>query len=230
MIIVRKADDRGLTENEWLKSRHSFSFGEFFDPDRMGFRSLRVLNDDRIAPGKGFPMHGHRDMEIVSYVVRGQMQHEDSLGNGSLIRHGEVQRMSAGSGIKHSEWNASQDEPLHIVQIWVLPRGTGGEPTYDQKAFDTEAAKNVWVVLAAPEGGLVTIDQDAIFAVTSVPTGQRRSLEFSPGRAGYVFVARGGIRFHGNELVAGDAAEIEEEKSLEFEAMFDSEVLAFDLG
>ena len=158
MITILKAEDRGLTETEWLRSWHSFSFGEYFDPERMGFRTLRVLNDDRVDPGKGFPMHGHRDMEIVSYVVKGEMEHKDSLGNGSVIRPGEVQRISAGTGIQHGEWNPSKTEQLHLVQIWIVPSARGGEPSYEQQSFDLDEARRGWVVLAAPVGGVVTLD------------------------------------------------------------------------
>jgi redox-sensitive bicupin YhaK (pirin superfamily) len=230
MITIHRAGDRGLTENDWLQSWHSFSFGEFFDPDRMGFRSLRVLNDDTVAPAKGFPMHGHRDMEIVSYVARGQMEHKDSLGNGGVIGPGEVQKMSAGTGIQHGEWNPSPNAPLHLVQIWIVPHEKGGEPSYEQAAYDREAFRTGWAVLAAEQGGTVTIKQDAVIAATLASAGERRSLEFSPGRSGYLFVVRGSLRFHGNELAAGDAAQIEEEPSLEFEALAESEVLAFDLA
>ncbi|HXH60542.1 MAG TPA: pirin family protein [Fimbriimonadaceae bacterium] len=230
MITILKADDRGLTEHDWLESRHSFSFGEFFDPERMGFRTLRVLNDDRVAPGKGFPMHGHRDMEIVSFVAKGEMQHEDSLGNGSVIQPGEVQRMTAGSGIKHSEWNPSTEKPLHLIQIWFLPRSQSLEPSYEQGAYDVEAARQNWVVLAAQNGGVVKIDQDAVLAVTQTRTGEKRSLEYDPGRAGYLFVVSGSIRFHGNELAKGDAAKVEDESRLEFESLMDSQILAFDLA
>jgi redox-sensitive bicupin YhaK (pirin superfamily) len=230
MITILKADDRGLTETDWLRSWHSFSFGEFFDPERMGFRTLRVLNDDRVDPGKGFPMHGHRDMEIVSYVAKGEMEHKDSLGNGSVVRHGEVQRMSAGTGIQHGEWNPSKSEQLHLVQIWIVPASRGGEPSYEQQPFDINEARQGWVVLAASAGGVVTIQQDAVLAVSIVPAGERRSLEFSPGRFGYLFVVRGVIEFHGNELGAGDAAAIEDESRLEFESISEAEVLAFDLA
>ncbi len=230
MITILKGEDRGLTETDWLQSRHSFSFGEYFDPERMGFRTLRVLNDDRVDPGKGFPMHGHRDMEIVSYVVKGEMEHKDSLGNGSVIRHGEVQRMSAGTGIQHGEWNPSKSEQLHLIQIWIVSSARGGEPSYEQQAFDLDEARHGWVVLAAPVNGVVSIQQDAVVAVTIVPAGDRRSLEFSLGRSGYLFVVRGMINLHANELRAGDAALIDEETHLEFESISEAEVLAFDLA
>ncbi len=230
MITILKAEDRGLTETEWLRSWHSFSFGEYFDPERMGFRTLRVLNDDRVDPGKGFPMHGHRDMEIVSYVAKGEMEHKDSLGNGSMIRPGEVQRISAGTGIQHGEWNPSKTEQLHLVQIWIVPTARGGEPSYEQQSFDLDEARRGWVVLAAPVGGVVTIQQDAVLAVSVISAGDRRALEFSHGRYGYLFVVRGVIQFHGNELCAGDAAVIEDETRLEFESISEAEVLAFDLA
>jgi redox-sensitive bicupin YhaK (pirin superfamily) len=229
MITILKAEERGKTKNEWLESYHSFSFGDFFDPDRMSFRALRVLNDDRVAPGRGFPMHGHREMEIVSYVVRGQMEHKDSLGNGSVIKRGDVQRMSAGTGIQHGESNPGP-EPLHLIQVWLVPNEKGLEPSYEQAEIDMDAMRRGWVALAGPEGSYVRVHADAVFAATVARTGESRTLEFSPGRAGYLFVARGGVRFHGNELKTGDAAAIEDEPSLSFEALMESEVLAFDLG
>ena len=230
MITILKGEDRGKTELEWLESYHSFSFGEFFDPERMGFRSLRVLNDDTVAPGKGFPMHGHREMEIVSYVARGEMEHKDSLGNGSVIKQGDVQRMSAGTGIQHGEWNASATTPLHLIQVWMLPAEKGIAPSYEQASIDLPSYRDGWVVLAASAGGLVTINSSAVMAGTVAASGERRSLEFDPGRAGYLFVVRGMVRFHGNELKAGDAAAIEDESVLEFESVTEAEVLAFDLA
>lgn len=230
MITILKGDDRGKTETDWLESWHSFSFGEYWDPDRMSFRSLRVLNDDRVAPGKGFPMHGHRDMEIVSYVARGEMEHKDSLGNGSVIKPGEIQRMTAGTGIQHGEWNASTSQPLHLIQVWMVPDTNGLEPSYEQAAYDGAAYREGWVVLAASDGGAVRVHTNTVMAGTIAPTGEKRSLEFDPGRAGYLFVVRGQIRLHGNVLAAGDAATIEDESNLEFEAAMESEVLAFDLG
>ena len=230
MITVHPADDRGLTEQDWLESWHSFSFGGYFEPDRMGFKTLRVLNDDRVQPGQGFGQHGHRDMEIVSYVLSGTMEHKDNLGNGSLIKHGEVQRMSAGTGIQHSEWNPSDTEPLHFLQVWIVPEKKGLEPSYEQKAFDVAKARQDWVILAAPAGGLVTLHQDVAMATTLVATGQSRTLEFDEGRAGYLFVAKGAIKLHGNELRTGDAVSIEDERELRFESDFDAEVIVFDIG
>ena len=230
MITIHKADDRGTTELGWLESSHSFSFGDFFDPEKMGFRTLRVLNDDHVQPGKGFPTHGHRDMEIVSYVLKGALQHKDDAGNEGVISHGEVQKMSAGTGIRHSEWNHSETEPVHFLQIWIIPRTQGVTPSYEHAPFDLDEAKQNWVLLAAQAGGLVTVDQDIAMAATIVQSGQRRALEFDEGRAGYMFVAKGAVRFHGNELHAGDAAQIEDEASLEIEALFDSEVIVFDIA
>ena len=229
MITILKAEDRGTSKTDWLESRHSFSFGDFFDPERMSYRALRVLNDDRVAPGRGFPMHGHREMEIISYVVRGQMEHKDSLGNGSVIKRGDVQRMSAGTGIQHGESNPGA-EPLHLIQVWLIPNEKGLEPSYEQAEIDMAAMQSGWVALAGPEGSYVKVHADAVLAATVLRTGETRTLEFSPGRAGYLFVARGAVRFHGNELKNGDAAAIEDEPSLSFEGLQDSEVLAFDLG
>ena len=230
MITVHRADDRGLTELDWLESRHSFSFGGYFEPDRMGFRTLRVLNDDHVQPGKGFGQHGHREMEIVSYVLSGTMEHSDSLGNGSVIKHGEVQRMSAGTGVQHSEWNSSETDPLHFLQMWITPNEQGLEPSYEQKAFDVEQARQGWVLLAAPAGGLVTVHQDVAIATTIAGTGQSRTLEFDEGRAGYLYVAKGSIKLHGNELRTGDAVVIEDERDLHFTADFESEVVVFDFA
>ena len=230
MITIHKADDRGTTELGWLESSHCFSFGNYFDPEKMGFRTLRVLNDDHVQPGKGFGMHGHRDMEIVTYVLKGTMEHKDDIGNSGVLRHGEIQRMSAGTGIHHSEGNHSGTEPLHFLQIWIVPAETGVPPSYEQAAFDLDAARKDWVLLAAPTDGLVTVNQDVVMATTISPAGQKRILEFDEGRAGFLFVAHGSIRFHGNELNAGDSAQIEDESSLEFESLFDAEVIAFDLA
>lgn len=230
MISILKGEDRGKTELDWLESRHSFSFGEYFDPERMGFRALRVLNDDTVAPGKGFPMHGHREMEIVSYVAKGEMEHKDSLGNGSVIKQGEIQRMSAGTGIQHGEWNASKTTPLHLIQIWMIPTDNGAQPSYEQAVIDMDAMRSGWVVLAGSAGGVVTVNTSAVMAGTIAASGEKRALEFDPGRAGYLFLVRGAIRFHGNELRAGDAALIEDESSLEFEAITEAELLAFDLA
>lgn len=230
MITIHKAEDRGKTELGWLESSHCFSFGNYFDPDKMGFRTLRVLNDDHVQPGKGFGMHGHRDMEIISYVLKGTMEHKDDIGNSGTIRHGEVQRMSAGTGIHHSEGNQSDTDPLHFLQIWIVPKETGTPPSYEQATIDMDAVRKDWVLLAAPAGGLVTVNQDIAIAATVALSGQKRVLEFDEGRAGYLFVARGSIRFHGNEMNAGDSAQIEDEKSLEFESVFDAEVIVFDFA
>src|SRR5262245_32286979 len=173
-LVKRPAAARGQTELGWLDSRHSFSFGDYFDPDNMGFRSLRVINDDQVAPGQGFGMHPHRDMEIVTYVLSGALEHRDSLGTGEVIRPGEVQRMTAGTGIRHSEFNPSPTEPVHLLQIWLLPERRGLEPSYEQKAFPESERRNRWRLVASPDGrdGSVTIRQDAAMSVTTLDPGK----------------------------------------------------------
>jgi len=175
MITIRKNAERGRTKIDWLDSRHTFSFGEYYDPKHMGFRALRVINDDRVAPGGGFGTHGHRDMEIITMVLDGALEHKDSLGNGSVMRHGDVQRMTAGAGIRHSEFNHSQDEPVHFLQIWILPERNGLQPGYEQKAFATNGAHGSWRTVVAPEGrnGAITIHQDVSLSIASLCTSRR---------------------------------------------------------
>jgi hypothetical protein len=231
MISLRPAGERGRTDWGWLDSRHTFSFGEYFDPQHTGFRSLRVVNDDRVAPGGGFGTHGHRDMEILSYVLDGGLEHKDSMGTGSVIRPGEIQFMRAGTGVTHSEHNHSKADPVHFLQIWVSPAEEGLEPRYDQRPVDRETAREGWVTLASGASGTdaIRLAQDVRLVMTLLGAGQTRALELDPGRHAWVNVARGTTSLDGTALCEGDGAAITGEKSLTFEGG-DAEVLVFDLG
>jgi len=224
MIRFRDRMARGRTRTGWLDSRHTFSFGGYHDPAQMGFRSLRVINEDRVIPGAGFPTHGHRDMEIVTYVLEGKLQHKDSLGNGSVIAPGEVQRMSAGTGIMHSEFNASAAEPVHFLQIWILPARTGTPPGYEQKTLDPGAAEGKLV--RAP----ITLQQDAAILIAKLNEGAAVSHALAPGRGAWLQVARGVVALNGTEMKEGDGAAIEAEPRLDIEATAAAEVLVFDLA
>jgi redox-sensitive bicupin YhaK (pirin superfamily) len=232
MITVRYADDRGATKVGWLDSRHSFSFGDYYDPKHMGFGPLRVINEDRVRPGAGFPTHGHRDMEIVSYVLDGALEHKDSLGTGSVIRPGEVQRMSAGTGVRHSEFNPSPDAPVHFLQIWLLPDREGLPPGYEQKAFAETEKHNRLRLVAAPDGrdGAVTIHQDARIYAALLDRDAELRHPLAPSRRAWVQVARGGVDANGEDLRAGDGAAIEQEAEVSIRALTDdAEILLFDL-
>src|SRR5579864_2821072 len=231
MFRFRDRMARGRTRTGWLDSRHSFSFGDYRDPEHMGFRALRVINEDRVVPGAGFPTHGHRDMEIISYVLEGRLQHKDNLGNGSVIAPGDVQRMSAGGGILHSEYNPSPDEPVHFLQIWVLPRHIGSSPGYEQKRLALDAHGR-FELAAGPtgSGGAVTIDQDALLYVTKLDEGAKLSHSLKPARGAWVQVARGLIALNDTEMREGDGAAIEAEAEIVLEGMTEAEVLLFDLG
>jgi quercetin 2,3-dioxygenase len=231
MISVRKGSDRGLTSIDWLKSRHTFSFGEYYDPKEQGFSDLRVINEDWVAPGAGFPTHSHRDMEIITYVVDGAVQHKDSMGNGSIIRPGDVQRMSAGTGVTHSEYNPSKTETLHLLQIWILPDRRGHSPGYEQKEIGEVEKRGRLRLIASPDGrdGSVSIQQDArLYA--GIVNGEPIALTLKPGRRGYLQVVKGAVTVNGVSLEAGDGARIEEEGALEIAAREQSEVLVFDLA
>ena len=231
MIRIRNGDDRGRTRTGWLDSRHSFSFGHYVDPAHDGFRTLRVINDDRVIPGAGFATHGHRDMEIISYVLEGALEHKDSLGTGSVIRPGEVQRMSAGTGIRHSEFNPSQREPVHFLQIWIIPERGGMPPSYEQKAFPaTEGSGFRLVGDRAGTAGAITIHQDARMYVASLAPSDRATHELATGRGAWVQVTRGAARLNGERLRAGDGAAIDGENHLVVEADGPAEILLFDLG
>ncbi|HXR24917.1 MAG TPA: pirin family protein [Candidatus Binataceae bacterium] len=232
MISVRKASDRGLTNIDWLKSRHTFSFGEYYNPKEQGFSDLRVINEDWVAPGAGFPTHSHRDMEIVTYVVDGAVQHKDSMGNGSIIRPGDVQRMSAGTGVTHSEYNPSKAEELHLLQIWILPDRRGHNPGYEQKEIGDAEKRGRLRLIASPDGrdGSVLIHQDARLYAGIVESGKPIAVTLTPGRRGYLHVVKGAVNMNGVALEAGDGARIAEESALEIGGREESEVLLFDLA
>ena len=232
MITVRKAGDRGLTRIDWLKSRHTFSFGDYSDPTQQGFSDLRVINEDWVAPGTGFPTHSHRDMEIITYVIDGAVQHRDSMGNGSVIRPGDVQRMSAGTGVTHSEYNPSRAEELHLLQIWILPGRRGHQPGYEQKSVPEAEKRGRLRMIASPDGrdGTVTIHQDARVYASVVEAGKPVTFESAPGRRGYVQVVKGAVDINGIALEAGDGARIVDERAIAIAARSESEVLLFDLA
>jgi redox-sensitive bicupin YhaK (pirin superfamily) len=228
---IRRAGDRGHADHGWLNSRHTFSFADYHDPAHMGFRVLRVINEDRVAPARGFGTHGHRDMEIVSYVLEGALEHKDSMGTGSVIKPGDVQRMSAGTGVMHSEQNASKTDPVHFLQIWILPEKPGGPPGYEQKTFSAEEKRGKLCLVASHDGrdGSVTIHQDVSILAGLFDAGEHATLEVKPGRGAWVHVARGAIDLAGKYLDAGDAAQIDEAGIFEITGKDAAEVLVFDL-
>jgi redox-sensitive bicupin YhaK (pirin superfamily) len=232
MIAFRDRMARGHGRHGWLESFHTFSFGAYHDPAQMGFRALRVINEDRVIPGAGFPAHGHRDMEILSYVLEGALEHKDSLGTGSVIRAGDLQRMSAGAGVRHSEYNASRTEPVHFLQIWIVPERAGGEPGYEQKAFPAGERRNELILAAAPDGkdGAVTLRQDARLHLGRLDSGRAVEHPLAPGRGAWLQVARGLVALNGTEMREGDGAAIEDERRLAVEALTEAEVLLFDLA
>lgn len=232
MITIRKADQRGYADHGWLRSYHSFSFADYYDPAHMGFGNLRVINEDRIAPGTGFGTHGHRDMEIVSYVLEGALAHQDSMGNGATITPGEVQRMSAGTGVRHSEYNHAADRETHFLQIWILPSRSGIAPGYEQKRFDDADKRGRLRLVAAPDGrdGAVTIHADASIHAGLFDGDETATLALAPGRLGYVHVARGEVEVNGQRLGAGDAARLREEAQVALARGRAAEVLVFDLA
>jgi len=232
MIHLHKANSRGHANHGWLDSYFSFSFAEYYDPQRMGFSALRVINDDRVASGQGFGMHGHADMEIITYVLEGAVQHKDSLGNGSVIVPGEVQRMSAGSGIRHSEFNPSPTEATHLLQIWLLPDQTGVQPSYEQKTFDAARKRGRFCLVASPDGaeGSVTIHQDARLYAALVDGAESLTHQLTLGRRAYLHVARGSLNLQGMALEAGDGVAIEGEQEIRLDNARQAEVLLFDLS
>jgi len=231
-IKIRKAGDRGTAEHGWLHSRHTFSFANYYDPEHMGFRSLRVINDDRVEPGEGFGTHPHRDMEIISYVVDGALEHKDSMGNGSVIRPGDVQRMSAGSGVTHSEYNPQNDKPVHFLQIWIQPAELGIEPGYEQKAYTPEEKTNVLRLVASPNGadGSVTIHQDVKLYASILEPGAEIIQAFNPDRHLWVQVIKGRLTLNDENLETGDGAAIKNADQLHFVGIDQSEILVFDLA
>jgi redox-sensitive bicupin YhaK (pirin superfamily) len=231
MLEIRKSTERGHANHGWLDSHHTFSFADYYDPQQMGFSVLRVINEDRVEPGAGFPTHGHRDMEIVSYVLDGALEHKDNMGNGSVIRPGDVQRMSAGTGVRHSEYNASNNERVHFLQIWILPKATGIAPDYEQKHFTPTELDSKLRVVASPDGrdGSVTIHQDAYLYASRLANGAQVAHALAPGRRAYVHVARGSVAINGTPLTAGDGARIENETRVTLGNANGAEVLLFDL-
>jgi quercetin 2,3-dioxygenase len=232
MITVRRSSERGHAEHGWLDSRHTFSFADYYDPAHMGFRALRVINEDRVQPGRGFGVHSHENMEIVSYVLEGALQHRDSMGNGEVLRPGEVQRMSAGTGVTHSEFNASQNEIVHFLQIWILPERRGLAPSYEQKAFPPDARRNELVLVASRDGrlGSVTVHQDANLYLARLDAGKRVEFEIPPSRGAWVQVVRGSVALGDEKLASGDGAALTGEKGTSLTAAEDAEVLVFDLA
>ncbi len=239
MLTIRKSADRGYADHGWLKSFHSFSFADYYDPAHMGVGNLRVINEDRIAAGTGFGTHGHRDMEIVSYVLDGALAHQDSMGNGApgganagVIRPGDVQRMSAGTGVRHSEYNHSKEGQTHFLQIWILPQRTGIAPGYEQKHFADAVKRGRLALIASPDGaqGSVTIHADARVHAGLFDGDEAAELALAPGRIGYVHVARGSVEANGRRLDAGDALTLQDEPQVVLRAGRGAEVLVFDLA
>jgi redox-sensitive bicupin YhaK (pirin superfamily) len=232
MITVRARGDRGRAKTGWLDSRHTFSFGHYQDPTQMGFRALRVINEDRVIPGAGFPPHGHENMEIISYVLDGALEHKDTTGTNAVIRPGEVQRMSAGTGIRHSEFNHSKEERVHFLQIWILPEKDGLPPGYEQRAFPAAAGKGKFQLVASRDGraGSVTVHQDVDLYRALLDDGQSLCFDLRAGRYGWVQVARGQIQLNGKTLWEGDGAALSTEPKIEIAAESEAEVLLFDLA
>jgi redox-sensitive bicupin YhaK (pirin superfamily) len=232
MIAIRRAAERGHFDHGWLDTYHTFSFGGYHDPRHMGFRSLRVVNEDRVAPGVGFPTHGHRDMEILSYVLEGALEHQDSLGTGSVIRPGDVQRMSAGTGVRHSEFNHSATAPVHFLQIWIEPARQGIAPGYEQKHFTEDDRRGRLCLVASPDGagGSVTVHQDARVYAGLLPAGTKVEHRLAGGRHAWVQVARGRVAVNGEALAPGDGAALSGEPAAALEALEAAEILVFDLA
>jgi len=233
MIAIRKAQERGHADNGWLDSFHTFSFADYYDPREMGFGTLRVINEDRVAPGKGFGKHPHRDMEIISYVLEGALEHKDSMGTGSVIRPGDVQRMSAGTGVFHSEFNASTDEPVHFLQIWIEPNRLNVAPEYEQKTFPVSEKKGQLRLIVSPDGsdGSVHINQDArVYATVLENDDEAVTYTLPAGHEAYIHVARGSISVNDTRLSAGDGAKINGEHELRLTQGAGAEVLLFDLA
>jgi redox-sensitive bicupin YhaK (pirin superfamily) len=236
MITVRPGKERGHANHGWLDSYHTFSFADYFDRKNMGFRSLRVINEDRVAPNMGFGTHGHNDMEIITYVLEGELEHKDSMGNKGVIRPGEVQRMSAGTGVRHSEYNPSTTNPVHLLQIWILPASEGIKPTYEQRAFSVEERSKTLKQIAAPDtskngGTAVKLHQDANLYASILQPGESVKYELPKNRYAWLQVARGSVELNGQQLQAGDGAAVEKESALEITGkQSNSEVLLFDLA
>lgn len=232
MITLRRANDRGSTKLNWLDSRHTFSFGDYYDRQHMGFRDLRVINEDRVIPGKGFPTHSHRDMEIITYVLEGAVAHQDSTGTSTMIRPGDVQRMSAGTGISHSEYNASQNEPVHFLQIWIVPDETDLAPGYEQKAFSLHKHQGTGTLVASKDGrdGSVTVHQNVDVWAARLSPEEQAVFSLKPNRGAWIQMARGAGMLNGTLLRAGDGAAANQEELLEIKAVDEVEFLMFDLA
>lgn len=231
MIDIIRADSRGAADHGWLKSKHTFSFADYHDPSRMGFANLRVVNEDWIEPGQGFGTHPHRNMEIVTYMIDGALEHKDSMGNGSVIRAGELQRMTAGTGVMHSEFNHSGEERAHLLQIWVLPEQNGLEPGYEQKLFPTKEKHNQWRIVGSRDGrdGSLTIHQDVSLSSTVLDPGSEIDYKFD-GRHGFLQVVRGKVEIDAEQLSAGDAVANQDQPGLSINAIEEAELLLFDMA
>jgi redox-sensitive bicupin YhaK (pirin superfamily) len=232
MFEIRHANERGVASFDWLNSRHTFSFGHYHDPNHMGFEPLRVINEDRVQPGRGFDMHGHRDMEIISYVLQGALEHKDSIGNGSIIKPGDVQRMTAGTGVRHSEFNHSQKELVHFLQIWILPEEEGLKPGYEQKTFTEAEKRGALRLVGSRDGreGSVTIHQDVDLYATCLGKGEEITHEVVAGRKVWVQIARGQVEVNGTALEAGDGVAVANEARVTLRGVADSEILLFDMA
>jgi quercetin 2,3-dioxygenase len=232
MINIRRAAERGHFNFGWLDTQHTFSFGEYYDPRNMGFRALRVINEDHVRAGHGFPTHPHRDMEIITYVLEGALEHRDSMGNGTVILPGEVQRMSAGTGIRHSEKNSSAEQDVHLLQIWIIPEEQGLTPSYEQKMFEAEEKRGRLRLIASNDGrdGSVTVHQDANLYAALLEPGEEVTHQLSPGRHAWVQVARGALELNGQLLQQGDGVAASDEAELKMKGRDASEILLFDLG
>ena len=232
MIRIRRAADRGHADHGWLDTRHSFSFADYYDPEHTGYRSLRVINDDRVAPGAGFPTHPHRDMEIITYVVDGALEHRDSMGNGSLIRPGDIQRMTAGTGVRHSEFNPSDSEGGRFLQIWMLPERIGLTPGYEQKHFPETERRGQLRLVASPDGrkDSITVQLDAEIYAGVLDEGDRVTHDLAPGRGSWIQVVRGRVRVGEHDLAEGDGAAFDDEPSVSIESAEHAELLLFDLA
>lgn len=235
MFMLRKSNERGAADHGWLKAKHTFSFANYYDEENMGFRSLRVINEDRVDAQQGFPTHAHRDMEILTYVISGSIEHKDSMGNGSVIRPGEVQYMSAGYGVRHSEFNPSDKEGLHLLQIWIMPDKANYQPAYDQKAFSTESRKNTLKLVAtgdavrAKDQGAIKIRQDADLYASLLDAGKTVEHEIEPRRGAWVQLVKGELSVNGTRMTAGDGLKVENENLIKIESLEDAEFLLFDL-
>ena len=232
MLDIRHAEERGATNFDWLNSKHSFSFGHYHDPKHMGFGPLRVINEDRVQPGRGFDTHGHRDMEIISYVLEGALEHRDSMGNGSIIRPGDVQRMTAGTGVRHSEFNQSKTELVHFLQIWILPEKQGLEPGYEQKTFGEEEKRGKLRLVGSRDGrdGSVTIHQDVDLYATRLGEGDESTHQLGAWRKGWIQVARGRAEINGMALQVGDGVALADETGITLRGRSDAEILLFDMS